>query len=334
MIAPATLAELRDAVLSAPRVIAVGARTKPRLADVDAVAITTTALAGITEYDPGEFTITALAGTPVAELVAVLAGRGQHLPFDPLLVEAGSTIGGVVAADAGGPGRFRHGGVRDFILGVGFVDGLGRWLRLGGKVVKNAAGFDVPKFLVGSLGRFGAIGSVTFKVFPLPERRLTLRLPFTPRRLADLARSRYPIEALDVPPGGESLLVRLAGPAAALDALARGIGGREEDDGLWREIVETPWGFRTDIVAAAVADHRDAHVSGGGSVAWSHAAPRRGLTLRGSAPLWIGDRPRFAIEGAVKEALDPVGRFPTLDDWTGAPARPAPPPPPSPAAGA
>jgi len=334
MIAPATLAELRDAVLSAPRVIAVGARTKPRLADVDAVAITTTALAGITEYDPGEFTITALAGTPAAELVAVLAERGQHLPFDPLLVEAGSTIGGVVAADAGGPGRFRHGGVRDFILGVGFVDGLGRWLRLGGKVVKNAAGFDVPKFLVGSLGRFGVIGSVTFKVFPRPERRITLRLPFSPRTLADLARSRYPIEALDVPPGGESLLVRLAGPAAALDALARGIGGREEDDGVWHEITETPWSFRTDIVAAEVVDQRAAHVSGGGSVAWSHAAPRRGLTLRGSAPLWIGDRPRFAIEAAVKEAFDPVGRFPTLDDWIGGPTRPAAPPPPSPAAGA
>ena len=70
-----------------------------------------------------------------------------------MLVEAGATLGGTVAAGLSGPGRFRFGGVRDFILGVRFVDGQGRLLRMGGKVVKNCAGFDVPKFFVGSLGR-------------------------------------------------------------------------------------------------------------------------------------------------------------------------------------
>ena len=113
-----------------------------------------------------EFTFTALAGTPVREIAAALAERGQYLPFDPMLREAGATLGGTVAAGLSGPGRFRYGGLRDFILGVRFVDGEGRLLRLGGKVVKNAAGFDLPKFFVGSLGRFGVLAEMTFKVFP------------------------------------------------------------------------------------------------------------------------------------------------------------------------
>ena len=321
MIAPASLADLRDAVMSAPRVIVVGARTKPRLSDVDALTITTTALRGITEYDPAEFTITALAGTPVRDVVAALAEQGQHLPFDPLLVEAGATIGGVVAANAGGPGSFRHGGVRDFILGVRFVDGLGRLVRLGGSVVKNAAGFDVPKFLVGSLGRFAAIGEATFKVFPRPAATRTLRLPFTTARLSELARSRHEIDALDVPPGGATLLVRLAGPPAALDAQAREIGGEPVDEAIWREIRETPWGFVAATSPAEIGGLAAAHASRGGELAWSHVAPARGLTLRGDAPLWVGSRTTWAIEDAVKRALDPDHRFPTLDDWTDRPAR-------------
>ena len=97
-------------------------------------------------------------------------------------VDAGATLGGTVAAGVSGPGRFRFGGVRDFILGVRFVDGQGRLLRMGGKVVKNCAGFDLPKFFVGSLGRFGVLAEVTFKVFPAPASRLTLKLDDQRRR--------------------------------------------------------------------------------------------------------------------------------------------------------
>src|SRR4051794_9908021 len=177
ILAPETLSELIDAVRSTPRLLAIGAGTKPRLSAVDAVKLSTARLRGISEYDPSEFTFTALAGTPVREIAAALAERGQYLPFDPPLVEAGATLGGTVAAGLSGPGRFRYGGLRDFILGVRFVDGMGRLLRLGGKVVKNAAGFDVPKFLVGSLGRFGVLAEVTFKVFPCPPTALTIRIP-------------------------------------------------------------------------------------------------------------------------------------------------------------
>lgn len=311
---PASLPELCDAVLSAPRVIAVGAETKPRLSAVDAVKISTQRLNGITEYDPSEFTFTALAGTPVRDIIEALAEKGQYLPFDPMLIEAGSTIGGVVASGLSGPGRFRYGGIRDFILGVRFIDGMGRLLRLGGKVVKNAAGFDVPKFLVGSLGRFGVIGEVTFKVFPRTQSLLTLELPFEIGAMARIANSRFEAEALDILPGGAAMIVRLAGPEAALGVLAREIGGEIIANTIWDAIRETPWSYKADITPDLIDEFKTAHVSCGGSVAFSQILPSRGMTLRGDAPLWIGGRPRFAIEAAVKQALDPQQRFPTLDD--------------------
>ncbi|MGB3120775.1 MAG: FAD-binding protein, partial [Verrucomicrobiales bacterium] len=117
MMTPATLSELREAVLSAPRVLAVGAETKPRLSAVGAEKISTRNLRGILEYEAAEFTFTALAGTPLSEVVSTLAEQGQYLPFDPMLVDAGSTLGGMVASGLSGPGRYRYGGVRDFILG-------------------------------------------------------------------------------------------------------------------------------------------------------------------------------------------------------------------------
>ncbi len=243
---PESLAELVDAVRSTPRLLAVGAGTKPRLSDVDVVKLSTTGLRGISEYDPSEFTFTASAGTPVREIAAALAERGQYLPFDPVLIDAGATLGGTVAAGLSGPGRFRFGGLRDFILGVRFVDGAGRLLRMGGKVVKNAAGFDLPKFFVGSLGRFGVLAEITFKVFPRPASTLTLRLEAVTldaavKILTEAANSRFEFDALDVPPDGTDVLARLAGPAAALHTLAREVFARWPGELVSEEIAEIAW---------------------------------------------------------------------------------------------
>ena len=253
---PATPAELAEAVRSAPRVLAVGARTKPRLSKFggEVALLATTGLRGIIEYEPEEFTFTALAGTPVREIAAALAERGQYLPFDPMWLEAGATLGGTIASGISGPGRFRFGGVRDFILGVRFVDGQGRLLRMGGKVVKNAAGFDLPKFFVGSLGRFGVMAEATFKVFPSPASRLSLKLETggieaAGQVLREAANSRWEPEALDLLPNGRSVCLRLAGPAPALEAVAAEILGRwsgcklgeKEAEALWSEVREWRW---------------------------------------------------------------------------------------------
>jgi glycolate oxidase FAD binding subunit len=243
---PANTAELVEAVRSTPRVIAVGAGTKPRLSAVNATRISTAKLSGMVEYEPSEFTFTALAGTPVREIAATLAARGQYLPFDPMLVDAGATLGGTVASGVSGPGRFRFGGLRDFILAVQFVDGAGRLLRMGGKVVKNAAGFDLPKFLVGSLGRFGVLAEVTFKVFPRPTSRLTVMLEArTPevatQILTQAPSARWEIDALDWLPDGNAVIARLVGPAESLDALAEEILKRWPGEKLSAGVADKQW---------------------------------------------------------------------------------------------
>ncbi len=169
--------KVADAVRSAKRVVPRGGGTKPALCTADgAEVLDLRDLTDITEYLPDEYTVTALAGTPLADVRQRLALERQYLPFDPLLVNAGSTVGGAVASGANGPGRFRYGGVRDFLLAVTFVDGRGEIVRGGAKVVKNAAGFDLPKLMVGSLGRLGVLVECTFKVFPHADAHATLRV--------------------------------------------------------------------------------------------------------------------------------------------------------------
>ncbi len=305
MLAPNNIAELTEVVRSAPRVIAVGAGTKPRLSAVDAVKISTSRLSGMVEYEPSEFTFTALAGTPVREIAAILAASGQYLPFDPMLVAAGATLGGTVASGVSGPGRFRFGGLRDFILAVQFVDGAGRLLRMGGKVVKNAAGFDLPKFFVGSLGRFGVLAEMTFKVFPRHPSRLTLMLEAeTPavatQILTQAASARWELDALDWLPNTNHIAARLVGPAESLDPLADEILERWPGekltaaiaDELWASLSDVSWaktfGVGDDCLLLKVPTTPDSaaplrqilesfgakvHVSAGGNVAFAALAP-------------------------------------------------------------
>lgn len=256
LLIPSTAAEAAECVRSAPAVLGVGAGTKPRLSAVnDSVTrISTTRLRGIVEYQPEEFTITALAGTPVGEVADALEKSGQYLPFDPMFADAGATLGGTVAAGTSGPGRFRFGGVRDFILGVRFIDGAGRLLRMGGKVVKNAAGFDLHRFLVGSLGRFGFLVEITLKVFPRPAAALTVRLPAADARaaaaiLSEASRGRWGLAALDVAPQDATVCLRLAGPAESLTPMASEILARwpgeilpeAAAESLWASLREAAW---------------------------------------------------------------------------------------------
>jgi glycolate oxidase FAD binding subunit len=349
VITPATIAELAAAVRDHPQVLAVGALTKPRLSAVadDVVRISTLKLSGITEYEPDEYTFTALAGTPVREIAAALDAKGQYLPFDPFLIEAGSTLGGTVAAGLSGPGRFRFGGLRDFILGVGFIDGTGRELHLGGKVVKNAAGFDLPKFFVGSLGRFGLLAELTFKVFPRAASTLSLCLPINdPTKALEIFKvfglSRWEAQAVDLLPSGDVVLVRLGGPANPLQILAQEILARFPGEilapsaatNLWNELRELRWiaddaslhkvALLPNQVPALCASVGKlggrSHVSSGGNVAYvslpegatANDLGLPALTLHGTGPLWTLSSAAPAIHTAVKIALDPSGRFPSL----------------------
>lgn len=184
MITPRTEAELADAIATAReplRVIGGGTRSVVPVGNV--AILSARSLTGITLHEPGSLTLVAQAGTPLDQIEAALAAEGQRLPFEPmdhrgLLGTTGTpTIGGVVAANVSGPRRIQVGAARDFLLGVRFVDGAGRVLKNGGRVMKNVTGYDLVKLMAGSRGRLGVLSEVAFKVLPLPEVTVTLVLP-------------------------------------------------------------------------------------------------------------------------------------------------------------
>ncbi|HEX7253500.1 MAG TPA: FAD-binding oxidoreductase [Thermoanaerobaculia bacterium] len=143
-------------------------------ARLDAV-VRTRHLNRVVEHAPSDQIVVAEAGMTLSALQRVLAAHGQQLALDPPLPER-ATVGGVIAANAFGPRRARYGSVRDLIIGVSFVRADGTLVRGGGKVVKNVAGFDLPRLLVGSLGTLGLIVTGTFRLHPLPEKSATLVL--------------------------------------------------------------------------------------------------------------------------------------------------------------
>lgn len=257
---PVTYEDVQHIMKDGARVLPVGGGSKPALSTLphDYVPLSTRGLTGIVEYEPSEFTITARAGTPLAEIVAALAEHGQSLPWDPPLVDAGATLGGAIAAGLSGSGRYRYGGLRDFIVGIRFVDGQGRLVRGGGKVVKNAAGFDLPKLFVGSMGRLGVLVEATFKVFPKPPAFTTLRLPVanlrTARKLIErLGQAPLDLNALDLEvndAGDATLWLRVGGMALALperiERLRGFVGGGkvvadEEEATFWQNTAAFSW---------------------------------------------------------------------------------------------
>jgi glycolate oxidase FAD binding subunit len=136
--------------------------------------LSTASWQGISSHEPTELVVTVKAGTPLADLDAALAEKGQCLPFEPPRFGAGSTIGGVVAAGLAGPGRAAVGGVRDYVLGMQFINGQGEWLTFGGQVMKNVAGYDVSRVMAGSLGTLGVITDISLKVLPFASAEATL----------------------------------------------------------------------------------------------------------------------------------------------------------------
>jgi glycolate oxidase FAD binding subunit len=183
--------------------------------------------AGIVSYEPTELVVTARCGTPLAQLEAALAERGQMLAFEPPHFGAAATLGGCVAAGLSGPRRAAAGAVRDFVLGARLLDGGARELAFGGRVMKNVAGYDVSRLLAGSLGVLGVILEVSLKVLPRPAAERTLRLQM-PQDEALEALNRWAGEPLPLSASawrGGVLTVRLSGAPSALQAAARRIGG-------------------------------------------------------------------------------------------------------------
>jgi glycolate oxidase FAD binding subunit len=217
------------------------------------LVLCTDRLSGIEMYEPADLTLTAKAGTSLGALATELRASRQWLPYDPPHADARS-LGGLVATGESGPLWMGYGEVRNHVLGSTLVTGDGRTLELGGRVVKNVAGFDLLKPIVGSRGRLGIITSVCVRAFPMPvcERVLTMReesaSALLPAARAVGTAPVMPVSSVLVAGmGGESgarLLVRLHGAEATVDADQRTL---ERHCGVAFEIHREPG---TALVAA------------------------------------------------------------------------------------
>jgi glycolate oxidase FAD binding subunit len=314
-VAAGSVEALQEAVRQGPRVLPHGAGTKPALSTPpgDAVALDVSGLSGILEHDPAELTFTALAGTPVGEVTEALAEHGQYLPFDPPLAAAGATLGGVVATGASGPNAFRHGGVRDFVVGVRFIDGTGRLVTGGGKVVKNAAGFDLAKLLIGSAGRLGVLVQLSFKVFPRPEATTTLQVDLGSTdaalgAMATLGRGPLDLDALDLEPPGrlilrlggarETLASRAARLESSLDAPAERLD-EAADAQEWRHAAELGWvPAGSTLVKVGLTARRVPGLEAVLGDAGGRARYSLGANVAWVA--WPAERPRAELDSALR----------------------------------
>jgi glycolate oxidase FAD binding subunit len=197
---------------------------------------------GIVDYEPSELVVTARAGTPLRELEAVLAARGQCLGFEPPRISDASTLGGAIASGWSGPARPYRGSARDHVLGVRLLSAEGEVLRFGGQVMKNVAGYDISRLTVGAWGRLGPLLDISVRVYPMPERCCTLFWTCdeadASKRMITLARQFHPMTACGYSDG--LLRVRLAGSAAALDSALADLHPESQVEGdsdwdLWRD---------------------------------------------------------------------------------------------------
>ena len=201
----------------------------------------TRALRGIVSYEPSELVVTVRAGTPLAELEAVLAEQGQCLPFEPphfaKTASDSATVGGMVAAGLSGPARASVGAVRDYLLGVTLLNGKAELLTFGGQVMKNVAGYDVSRLMAGAWGTLGLLTEVSLKVLPVAPGEATLR--FEGINQADALRKLHAWGGQPLPlkascwvqdEGVGTLYVRLRGAVAAVEAACKTLGGTRMDN--------------------------------------------------------------------------------------------------------
>ncbi len=250
-------------------------------------------LKGIVSYEPEELILTARPGTPVAEIEALLAQKGQRLGFDPpdwgpLLGQPDGlgTLGGAISCDANGPARLRCGAVRDHLLGVRAVNGFGEAFKAGGKVVKNVTGFDIPKLFCGAFGTLGVLTEVTFRVFPKPPLSAVLMV-----RGLDAAQGfallrglwSSPLDATGLAFSQDRILIRFEGeaePLAEKCAMARTL----LDGHAVEDVPEGEIAFRAigngEVFADTPFD------------VWRVFVPPTGaaqVAAEIDAPLWLGD---------------------------------------------
>lgn len=304
----------------------------------DGTALELSAHRGIVSYEPTELVVSARTGTTLAELEAALAEQGQWLPFEPPRFGEEATLGGAVACGLSGPARPYAGAVRDFVLGVTCVNGRGERLAFGGQVMKNVAGYDVSRLMVGAMGTLGVLLEVSLKVLPRPEQELTLALALDASAAISTmtAWSAQPLPISASCYDGELLRVRLSGTESGLRSAQAKIGGEEVPGGaaFWLQLREHRLPFfaqreplwRLSVRPAARAPTLDGKwlIDWGGAQRWlitelpAEAVRKEASGAGGHASLFRGgDRDSEVfhplsptsriLHRRLKEAFDPQG---------------------------
>jgi glycolate oxidase FAD binding subunit len=296
----------------------------------------------LVEHEPGDLTATAEAGMTVSAFQAALRARGQWLSLDPPDADR-ATLGGVMAANASGPRRHLYGTARDLVIGMTVITAEGAVVRAGGKVVKNVAGYDLPKLFVGSYGTLGIMVDVTVKLRPLPEDERLVCVRF--ERLKDGAVAARAVMASDLIPNALELLDADAARAIELRATTGGAalvvgfdGLREQVDWQCAELaaLATPLGGAEVQPLPAQTWGRLAHAAAaafGGTPAAvmrlsvlptqvgdvmeqaAVAARARGLLCACSAHAGVGVVQAALFSARERQELTPVAA--TLADWRG-----------------
>jgi glycolate oxidase FAD binding subunit len=198
---------------------------------------------GIIAYEPSELVITVRAGTSLQSVEHLLAEHGQMLAFEPPHFSPHATIGGSIACGFSGARRPFVGSVRDFMLGCRIINGYGEVLQFGGQVIKNVAGFDVSRLMVGAMGQLGVLLDVSLRVLPQPEAELTLCYPAADAHSALTLMQHWqgqpwPLSALCFIDG--LIWIRLSGAATAIQSTVRQLGGDVALEGalFWQQLGE------------------------------------------------------------------------------------------------
>ncbi len=334
---PELIERVHDATANGTPLRIVGGDTKRFLGRaVPGTELHTSGHAGIVSYDPAELVITARAGTPLREVEAALTAQRQRLPFEPPSFGESATVGGTVACGLAGPARVASGPLRDHVLGVRVLTGDGRVLRFGGEVMKNVAGYDVARTMVGAFGTFGMLLDVSIKVLPCPPASRTLSLERNAEEamleLGRLAGTAMPLTASCWCRG--SLALRFEGTERTLDDVQRRVGGTPVEDGadLWRSIREHThpffttrvplWRLHVPPAASALPLQGEPLIEWNGLQRWyaldSDAVFDAAAVAGGHATLFRHDdvadtvfaRPAEALmrlHGSLKKIFDPAG---------------------------
>ena len=200
--------------------------------EVDGSELNMASYAGIISYEPTELFITARAGSSLIEINNILLEQEQMLAFEPALINSDTTIGGVVACGLSGPRRPYSGSVRDFVLGVKCMNGLGKEMSFGGQVMKNVAGYDLSRLMTGALGTLGVILEVSLKVLPLPDYEMTCRKSLSYddaiKMMNELSTKSLPISAACY--DGEYMYLRLSGKQDIVNTILKQLAFDKFDD--------------------------------------------------------------------------------------------------------